>query len=198
MHFRIIPITQLSEKQTAELASLHQRVMHSLLSDLGLPVIERYYRLARKASTMIGFCALSEAGRLLGWVIGSSKPNQIHDRLREAFPGFIFQMIRVLVRRPRVIAQLFASLRTAAAPLPAGAIELTYLGVDALIRRQGIGREILGAFLQAARAAKYRYVVLSVEAENKDAIALYTRAGFRITQTFTEGNFHRHRMELTL
>lgn len=198
MNFRIIPVTQLSEKQIAELAGLHQRVMHSLLSDLGLPVIERYYRLAIKDSTVIGFCAVSEAGNPLGWAIASSNPNQINGRLREAFLWFILQMIRVLITRPRVIGQLLTSMRTASVPLPIGAIELTYLGMEPSARRQGVGREVLRFFLQAAQEAKYHSVVLSVEAENKAAIALYTRAGFSITQTFTEGSFHRHRMELTL
>ena len=198
MNFRIIPITQLSEKQIAALASLHQRVMHSLLSDLGLPVIERYYQLASKDSTVIGGCALSESGSLLGWAVGSSNPNQRNGRLREPLLWFISQMFRVLITRPRVTGQVLASIRIAAAPLPIGAIELTYLGVEPSARRQGVGREILRSFLQVAQDAKYRSVVLSVEAENKEAIALYTRAGFRTIDTFTEGRYHRHRMELTL
>ena len=198
MNFRIIPITQLSEKQIAELANLHQRVMHSLLSDLGLPVIERYYRLASKDSTVIGFCALSEADNPLGWAVGSSNPNQINGRLREPLLWFISQTFRVLITRPRVMGQVLASIRIAAAPLPTGAIELTYLGVEPSARRQGVGREGLRSFLQAAQDAKYLSVVLSVEAENKEAMALYTRAGFRTIDTFTEGRYHRYRMELTL
>jgi ribosomal protein S18 acetylase RimI-like enzyme len=198
MKYIIVPVAQLNGLQILELARLHQAVMHSLLSELGLPVVERYYQIAAKDSTVIGLCALSETGQLPGWAIGSPRPDQLNGRLREGLLWFISQTIRVLVTRPRLIRQLWASMRTASAPIPAGGIELTYLGVEHSARKQGVGREILQAFLRAARDAKYHLVVLSVEVENLDAIALYTRAGFAITGTFTEGSFHRHRMELTL
>ena len=51
--------------------------------------------------------------------------------------------------------------------------------------------------VEAAREQGYKAVVLSVEVENKSAIALYTKAGFKITQSFLEGTFDRHRMQLT-
>jgi ribosomal protein S18 acetylase RimI-like enzyme len=198
MNCRIVPVTQLTEHQILELALLHQAIMHSLLSELGLPVVERYYQFAAKDSTVLGFCALSESGQLLGWAIGSPRPDQLNGRLREAPLWFISQMTHVLITRPRLMGQLWAAMRTVSAPIPAGGIELTYLGVEHSARKQGVGREILQAFLRAARDAKYHLVVLSMEVENLDAIALYTRAGFAITGTFTEGSFHRHRMELTL
>jgi ribosomal protein S18 acetylase RimI-like enzyme len=198
MSYTPIPVSQLTGHQILELARLHRAAMHSLLSELGLPMVERYYQIAAKDPAVIGFCALSETGHLLGWAIGSPKPDQLNGRLREPLLWFISQMMRVLIPRPRLMGQLWASMRTASAPIPAGGIELTYLGVDHSARKQGMGHELLQAFLSAARDAKYRSVVLSVEVENTDAIALYTRTGFAITGTFTEGRFHRHRMELTL
>jgi ribosomal protein S18 acetylase RimI-like enzyme len=198
MKDQIIPVSQLNEKQIAELASLHYRVMHTLLSDLGLPMVEKYYQIACRDSTVIGFCALSETGHLLGWAIGSPKPEQLNRRLREVSFWFISQMLRVLMTRPQVMKQLLSSLESTALPMPADAIELTYLGVDLSARRQGVGRELLHMFTRAAQEAKYHMVVLSVESENRSAIALYTRAGFKIIDTFAEGSFHRHRMELTL
>ena len=46
-------------------------------------------------------------------------------------------------------------------------------------RRQGIGRRILEALLERARAAGYRRVVLETTATWEDAIAFYRRHGFR-------------------
>jgi ribosomal protein S18 acetylase RimI-like enzyme len=198
MSHRSIPVPELSAAQITDLARLHHQVMHSLLTDLGLPVVERYYRIACKDPAVIGFATLSETGKLLGWAIGSSKPEQLNGRLREAPVWLITQMLRVLFTRPRVIGQLIASVHAAASSVPDGAIELTYIGVDASARKQGVGRAVLGDFLLAARGARYRAVVLSVEAENESAIALYTKAGFTLTDTFTEGRFHRQRMELIL
>ena len=137
---------------------------------------------------------MSETGSLLGWALGSSKPDQLNGRLREACLWFISQMLRVLSTHPRLIWQLFVSARSASVPMKEGAVELTYIGVDTSVRKQGLGRELLNGFIQAARAAKYESIVLSVEAENAEAIALYTRAGFRIINSFAEGIFNRHRM----
>jgi ribosomal protein S18 acetylase RimI-like enzyme len=198
MSYKIIPVTQLNEKQIIELANLHHRVMHSLLTDLGLPILEKYYQIAHDDSSVIGLCALSETGSPVGWALGSSKPDQLNGRLREAWRWFIFQMLRVLFTHPRLIWQLFVSARSAAAPMQEGAVELTYIGVDTSARKQGLGSALLNGFVQAAHAAKYETVVLSVEAENAEAIALYTKAGFRIIDSFAEGIFNRHRMELTL
>ena len=75
---------------------------------------------------------------------------------------------------------------------------MTSIGVESAIRKQGPGRDFLQGFIHAARAAGYQAVVLSVEVENTNAIALYTKAGFAINNTFTEGSLRRHRMELTL
>jgi len=198
MNHEIISITQLNADQINALAKLHHEVMHSLLTDLGLPFLERYYQIAGGDSSVIGFCAMSEMGSPLGWAIGSPRPDQLNRRLREAPLWFASQMLRVLLNRPRLIWQLLISAQSASAQLADGSIELTYIGVDHSARQQGLGRELLNIFIQAAHDSKYRSVTLSVEAENERAIALYTKAGFRAINSFTEGSFKRLRMELKL
>lgn len=198
MDHTIIPFSQLNETQVLEVAQLHHRVLHSLLADLGLPFVERYYQIAHAGPGVIGVCAVSETGSPLGWAVGSSKPEQVNGRLREAWVWFGLQMLRVVVTRLRVMKQIIASLRSISSPIPEGAVELTYIGVDPSVRGRGLGRALLDAFTQAAREAHYRAVALSVEAENESAIALYTKAGFQVTASFTEGSYHRHRMELIL
>jgi ribosomal protein S18 acetylase RimI-like enzyme len=75
---------------------------------------------------------------------------------------------------------------------------LTYIGVDPSARKQGLGRALLSEFIESARGRKFSTVELSVEADNADAIALYTKTGFEIIASFKEGAFDRHRMELKL
>lgn len=198
MNIKIIPVSQLNDKQISDLARLHRAVIHSLLSELRLPMVEKYYQIACADAAVIGVCALDAGGSPLGWAVGSSKPDQVIGQMREAWGWFILQMIRVLVIRPRLILQLAASARSASIELKERAIELTYIGVDPSARKQGLGRELLKTFLQAAQENGYKFVVLSVEVENKDAIALYTRAGFEIVHSVKEGRFHRYRMELII
>ena len=198
MTYSMVPFSNLNAEQVRSVARLHAQGLHSLLADLGLPFVERYYQIVRAEPGVIGFCAVSKSGEPLGWAVGSSKPEQVNGRLREPLIWFAWHMLRVVFTRPRVLGQLFSSLRTASAPVPEGAVELTYIGVDPSVHGRGVGRALLDAFTQAARVAGYRSAVLSVEAENAAAIALYTKAGFEVTASFTEGSFHRHRMELKL
>lgn len=197
MEYRIIPIQKLNDKQIAEVAKLHHAVLHSLLSELGMKFVERYYQIIRDDEAVIGFCGLSDDGLPLGWVVGSSKPEQVNGQMREPLIWFVPQMMRVLLNRPKLIWQLIASLRSSSFELKDDCIELVYLGVAPSARGQGLGKTLMDAFVQAS-AKQYRCVTLSVEEENTDAIRLYTKVGCKITDTVAEGKFKRHRMELNI
>lgn len=198
MKYKTIPVAELNDVQLKDLAFLHHRAMHSLLTDLGLPFLERYYQLARADSSVIGLCALDAEGRPLGWAVGSPTPEQVIRRMSEAKGWFILHMLRVLMTNPKTLWQAFVSSRIAAVAMKPGTVELTYIGVDTSARKQGLGHELLTAFIEIAREKKYKSVELSVEGDNAAAIALYTGAGFRVARSFTEGAFNRHRMELIL
>lgn len=200
MDDRLVEFSQLTSDDLKRLAVLHHSVMHSLLSDLGLPIVWRYYQIAQRDSKTIGLCAISNSGEILGWAMGSPHPDRITAQLRSPLGWFLFQMLRVTLTRPAVLWQLMTSVLSASnqAALRKDAIELTYIGVPSDRRGKGVGRKVLHAFIEASRARGYRSVVLSVEKENLPAMILYEKAGFRIVKTFSEGRYRRHRMELTL
>jgi len=199
MEYKIVPLGELDDTQVLELARLHHAAMHSLLTDLGLPFLERYYQFAQKDMSVLGFCAVSPKGIPLGWVIGSPKPDQLNGRLREPLTWIVLQMVRLLFTRPQVLLQLAGSVLSSDQPdMAADAIELTYIGVAKENAGTGLGTKLIGRFIEASRQAKYRSVVLSVEVENKPAIALYKKVGFEVTKTFSEGHFQRHRMEMRI
>lgn len=195
MDFKIISVQRLSDSQVGELAKLHESVIHSLLSELGSAFLQKYYRIVREDGTAIGFCAVSENDRVIGWATGSSAPDHITRHLQEPFLWFVLQMLRVLFTRPSLIWQTFLSARQASNEMEPGQIELTYIGVAPSARRRGLGEALVTSFLKAS-AGRYRSVVLSVEVENESAIRLYTKLGFKIVDTFMEGTFRRHRMEV--
>lgn len=198
MGYEIVPVSRLNRQQIAGLAGLHRRVMHSLLSDLGLPMVERYYQIACADSSVVGVSALDAEGISRGWAVGSSNPNLLNGRLREARAWFVIHMMRILITRPATLLQALVSARASSMPMKRGAVELTYIGVDEAARGRGLGHELLRAFLDEARRRGFTSVELSVEAGNLSAIALYTGAGFQIVSSFREGAFNRHRMELIL
>ena len=179
MDYTIIPLAQLDDGRILELARLHYDVMHSLLSDLGLPFLERYYRAAQLDNTVIGFCEISESGTPLGWVIGSPKPDQLNGRLRKPLIWFISQMFRLLFTRPQVLWKLVYSVISSNQPgMSVDSIELTYIGVAKEQAGVGFGTKLINRFIESSREAEYHSVVLSVEVENEPAIALYKKTGF--------------------
>lgn len=200
MDYAIIPLSQLKEIDLKKLAILHHGVMHTLLSDLGLPIVLRYYQIAHSDASVIGICMFNSSGEIPGWAMGSPHPDRINSGLRAPLPWFAVQMFRVMFTRPLVFLQLVSSLRSSSAEreIKSDEIELTYIGVTPNQRGKGLGKILLNAFVEASRSHGYRSVLLSVEKENSTAIALYEKSGFKITNTFSEGRYQRHRMELIL
>jgi ribosomal protein S18 acetylase RimI-like enzyme len=201
MDVRLVALSQLAAEDLKRLAVLHHSVMHTLLSDLGLPIVWRFYQIAQRDRETLGFCAVSASGELLGWAMGSPHPDRINAQLRAPLSWFLFQMLRVTLTRPAVLWQLVTSVLSTSnqtAQQSDDTMELTYIGVSPAHQGKGIGRQLLSAFIEASRANGFRSIVLSVEKENPPAIQLYKEAGFRIIKTFSEGRYQRHRMELTL
>ncbi len=200
MDFTLTPISQLDKAGFARLASLHSLVMHTLLSDLGTPIILHYYETVQTDPLALGFCAISPTGELIGWAIGSQDPARLNTRLRQPFTWFAVQMIRLLFTRPLVFLELARSVFSAnqANKLKNGQIELTYIGISHAVQRQGLGKALLAAFIEQAAKSGYTSIVLSVETDNASAVSLYTKSGFQIQQTFSEGRFTRHRMEFSI
>jgi ribosomal protein S18 acetylase RimI-like enzyme len=198
MNFTITPLSQLDPPGLARLAALHQPVMRTLLSDLGQPVVRRYNQIIQQDSSVVGFCAISSSGEAIGWAVGCSHPDEINARLRAPLAWFAGQMLRLAFTRPAILIQLAQAVFSASDVnlLQPGQIELTYIGVAPSARGQGLGKGLLAAFVNTSRIAGYRSVALSVETDNPEAIALYTKAGFKATRTFQEGRFQRYRMEL--
>jgi ribosomal protein S18 acetylase RimI-like enzyme len=195
---RLISIAELDDDGLQRLAILHHAVMHTLLSDLGLPIVTKYYRAACSEKSVIGISAVDSSNEIVGWAMGSPDPSALNQKLRRPRVWFLLQMLRLAVTRPAVFLQLVTSVSAASAPMERDAIELTYIGVAASVQGKGVGRMLLDRFVEESRAKGYHSVVLSVEDENKAAIALYEKSGFKISRSFSEGRYQRHRMELTL
>jgi ribosomal protein S18 acetylase RimI-like enzyme len=200
MEYELLRLSQLDDDGMRRLAALHHSVMRTLLSDLGLPMVLRYYQVARSDPLVIGLCALSSSGEMLGWALGSPHPDRLNSRLRTPLAWFLSQMLRLAFTRPLVLRQLISSVLRSFThqDMEPGAIELTYIGVASDQRGKGWGKELLNAFIEASRLDGYRLVIISVEMENTSAVALYKKAGFRIIKTSWEGRYQRHRMELVL
>lgn len=214
----LLPLTKLPPASLPALADLHAATMPTLLTDLGPDILLRYYHLAQTDPSVIAFCALEAPQPIpeyrisnieapisnyqlpIAYCLGSPAPAALNAKLRTPLPWFAGQLLKLAFTRPGVLFQLAQSVlaTSEANSLKSGQIELTYIGVAPSARGFGLGKTILSAFVESARDVGYTSIALSVETDNPTAIALYTKFGFTITQTFREGRYHRHRMELSL
>src|SRR5688500_18955260 len=131
MDYELVALSQLKDDQLKQLAQLHHSVMHTLLADLGLPMVLRYYQIARSDNSVVGIYALNPSKKILGWAMGSPHPDRINSALRSPLFWFAFQMLRVLFTQPFVFWQLISSVLSpsTAMEMKNDAIELTYIGV---------------------------------------------------------------------
>ena len=192
------PLSKLDAAALEQLTALHLAVMHTLLSDLGMGMVLKYYQAAQADPAVLGMCARLGNGRMAGWVMGSPNPAGLNAKLRQPLSWFAGQMMQLALRRPGVIVDLLRSLVSAsdANQIIAGQIELTYIGVAPEEQGHGLGTALLDAFSQAAFQSGYTSIALSVETDNPTAVKLYSKRGYKIIKTFREGRFERHRMVL--
>jgi len=195
-----VNISELDDARLQKLAVLHRSVMHTLLSDLGLPIVLKYYQVARSDLSVIGICAFDETNELAGWAMGSPDPAGVNAKVRKPIAWFLSQMLQLALKRPLIFKQLISSAFSSSKEMEMNnsAIELTYIGVSSAHQGMGLGHTLLNTFVEQCRLKGYHSVVLSVEEENKTAVALYEKTGFKIIKTFSEGHYQRQRMELTL
>ena len=199
MEYTIQPLLNLNDRLLERVALLHRAVMHLLLTDLGFPMVLRYYQIARNDPSVIGFCAVSCSQEILGWVVGSPDPHALSAGLQRPRFWFLKQMFRLAIMRPLVFLQVLLSVFfSPEQKLPPHTIELTYIGVAPDVQGSGIGRALLKAFTEASLSAGYDFIELTTETENLHALALYEKSGFVVKRTFREGRFERYRMERKL
>src|SRR5688500_10893442 len=148
MAYASISLSQLEAAPLKHLAPLHQSVMRTVMADLGLPMVLRYYQSARRDNSVVGICVLDSSKKIIGWAMGSPHPDRINSALRSPLLWFAFQMLRVLFTRPLILLQLISSILSSSAEteMKSDAIELTYIGVAANQRSKGLGKDLLNTF----------------------------------------------------
>jgi RimJ/RimL family protein N-acetyltransferase len=200
MDYSLHSLRQIDPALLPRLADLHEKEDNGLLAHLGFPFVLRYFEGVAREEHVIGFYALSDAGDLIGYTVGSPEPAALTRKLTRETGWFIRQVARVLFTRPRVFLQLIVSSLSIRGQMEneADAIESVYLTVDPAMRGKGIGRALQQLLIKAARDAGYKRILGSIEVQNEASLAVTTSNGFKVTSTFREGFYKRYRVELIL
>ena len=159
-----------------------------------------YFQAAITDPDVIGFYAMSDSDKLIGYVVGTPRPDELNSKLTKPYPWFVMQCLRLLFTRPRILWQALVSSLTLSQQVASenDAIEVVYMSVDPKARGQGLGRALMQAFHDASRAAGYKRVMGSQELENDVSIGLLSSMGYKVLYNFREGHFERQRIELLL
>jgi ribosomal protein S18 acetylase RimI-like enzyme len=127
-----------------------------------------------------------EAG-LAGFVLVTSAPRRLERRTVARHPRIWLRTAAVGLRSPSLVTSVIRRLRSTGRPsVPVGAeadpaLRLLDIAVARRAQGHGHGRMLLAAGLEEAWRRGYEAIGLSVLDENRDAIRLYERAGFRRT-----------------
>jgi len=186
----IVPI---GREHLGQVARLHCASLTGLLSELGIAAARAFYAGGIKAGSASGFVDV-EQGLVRGFVFGAIHPDRLKQSVLRWNPvGTLVGTFLGILRHPSALVWLVKSFKSPdEGSYDAQAAELTYLAVASECRSRGRGRDLVDAFTNALRAAGVRAYEVSVDDDNRQAIAFYERLGFRLIGRYREfGILHR-------
>jgi ribosomal protein S18 acetylase RimI-like enzyme len=167
------------------------------LSRLGAGFLRQLYR------TFVcdpdGVCVVAErqmesgGEEIVGFIAGTTAPASLFRRAL-VNRGVLFALAATgaLVRHPVLVGKrLIAAIwyRGDSPPHQPSAALLSSLAVVPSVRQLGIGRTLVAAFCAATRQAKLRYVYLTTDQEDNEAVnRFYHSLGFEVSATTTRGD----------
>jgi ribosomal protein S18 acetylase RimI-like enzyme len=173
-----VTMSELSGTDIREAAALHRLAFPSFfLSSLGEPFLRQFYK-AFLDDEGIGLVARSDAGRLLGVVVGHTQPAGFFRRLLfRRWYAFAFASVGLIVRHPRVVPRLLRAVTyRGQTPLTAGGALLSSICVADDARGTGTGRLLLDSWTAALRARGGSRAYLTTDVDDNDAVNAFYRS----------------------
>lgn len=174
----------------AGIVAIHQKAFqHFFLTKLGTEFLHRYYEhVLRYAS---GVILVSECeGTLNGFACGFGDPAEFYRSMWRRRLTFALPALAALLRNPSLAGHMINAVRrlqTSAVQGPASSCELSSIAVRPEAAGNGLGKELLRAFLEESWTRKARYVYLTTDAVGNDAAnALYRDIGFQHARCFQQ------------
>jgi len=180
-------VASFRREHVARVADLHCKALPGLLSALGPAAAAAFYEGYLASPRCVAFVD-EQDGVVRGFVLGSSDPEGMRrDALRANRGSILRRVAASVLRRPatlKLLAGGAAGLR--AGGFDARAPELTYIAVQENARGAGVGGALLDAFHSALRGQGVGRYELSVEADNRGAVAFYESRGLRLSGTYRQ------------
>lgn len=189
----LIRVQPLTRDQLSEAARVHAIAFPGFfLSSLGPAILREFYRAHLLSPTATALAATDEAGRLVGIATGTTSARTFYREMVLRNPARIVAAAAVaLLRRPSAVRRVIAGLRHGApTPWPTGnAALLSSICVDPDQRSEGIGAQLLEAWVQNMRSLHAQRAFLTTDAKGNDRVmGWYVSQGWSLLGTFTRAD----------
>jgi ribosomal protein S18 acetylase RimI-like enzyme len=204
-------IVPLAIEHCAQVARLHlEHLSTGYRGRPGLRLLQAYYAALVQSDGGCGFVAeqMGPAGARHGTVAGYAcglwdpaavRSTLLGSALRAQWPKLAFWTGLQVLIRPRLVVMLAGRWRAAEKlPVARQAYELRPIVVDAAMRRNGIGAQLVDALLADASRRGFRQVHVVAEEDNVAANSFYHGIGFRCAGRENGQGAARLRYEYTL
>jgi GNAT superfamily N-acetyltransferase len=158
------------------------------LTFLGPRFLKEFYHSFTEDSAGIGFVAHDpQTKQVYGVIVGPFNPAGYFKRLlKRKWPAFCLASLTAVFKKPSVIGRLFrAVFYRGDAPKAQGLSLLSSIAVSPDIQSKGLGKLLVGAFIEEVRRRNGKGVFLTTDAENNDRVnQFYRNLGFNLESSY--------------
>lgn len=158
------------------------------LSSMGTSFLKTYYASLIYDPTAIARVAIDSSGDVVGFAVGSTNPSGFYRRLlTRRWLAFAAAAVPGLLRNPGATWRIVRAIRyPSTQPHGDNLGGLYSIGVRSDTQGRGVGRTLVNAFLEEARARGSSAVYLHADAAGNDGWnALLQKMGWRLESTFS-------------
>lgn len=185
---QVFSLSRWTSSDVSEVVEIHQQSFPGFfLTSLGPAFLREMYSGFVDSPSQVGYVARDHTGTALGFAVGVCDQTRFYARLvRRRWHRFALASLSALLRHPGIAFRLVRALGYPRAARKASApAALMSIAVRPVAQRQGIGRQILDAFLSDMKRQGVQAVMLTTDAlENDGANRFYERAGFCLARVF--------------
>ncbi|HEX40520.1 MAG TPA: N-acetyltransferase [Phycisphaerales bacterium] len=187
MDFQIVPI---KSDHIDKVVDVHIRAFPDFfLTFLGPRFLREFYGSFLQDPTGVGFVAEdAQTSDILGAVVGPVTPRGYFKRLlKRRWWAFCRAAAGAVLRRPATAKRLFRAVfyRGEAPPGPPRAL-LSSIAVAPEAQRRGVGRALVGRWVEEVKRRRAAGCYLTTDAHNNDKVnAFYQGLGWKVESTYT-------------
>ncbi len=182
------PIRKITINDAKDIVFIHQKSFRGFfLTFLGPNFLRVLYQSISEDPSGIGFIAEVPSGTG-AFVVGTTQPNGLYGRLlRKHWWQFGWTVLPAIVKKPSILPRLLRAFDMPGQELPTPKCgTLMSIAVDPSFQGQGLGKQLVVAFLAEAAKRGCTHVNLTTDAiGNEPTIAFYQKIGFDLYRTYT-------------